>query len=91
MAKGYWVALVDVSDSDGYKAYIAENAKPLRKFGGCFLARGGKSESRKARPGRGWWWSNSRLMPLPWNATAPRNTRRRWLCGKGNRSWTSPS
>ena len=40
MAKGYWVALVDVSDPDGYKAYIAENAKPLRKFGGCFLARG---------------------------------------------------
>ena len=45
MAKGYWVAVVDVSDPDGYKAYIAENAKPLRKFGGCFLARGGKSET----------------------------------------------
>ena len=45
MAKGYWVALVDVSDPDGYKAYIAENAKPLRKFGGRFLARGGKSET----------------------------------------------
>jgi uncharacterized protein (DUF1330 family) len=45
MAKGYWVALVDVSDPDGYKAYITENAKPLRKFGGCFLARGGKSET----------------------------------------------
>jgi uncharacterized protein (DUF1330 family) len=45
MAKGYWVALVDVSDPDGYKAYIAENAKPLRKFGGRFLTRGGKSET----------------------------------------------
>lgn len=36
MAKGYWVALVDVSDPDGYKAYIAENAKPLRKFAAAF-------------------------------------------------------
>jgi len=45
MAKGYWVAFVDVSDPDGYKAYIAENAKAFRKFGGCFLARGGKSET----------------------------------------------
>ncbi len=46
MAKGYLgVVLVNVSDPDGYKAYIAENAKPLRKFGGRFLARGGKSET----------------------------------------------
>jgi uncharacterized protein (DUF1330 family) len=44
MTKGYWVALVDVSDPDGYKAYMAENATALRKFGGRFLARGGKSE-----------------------------------------------
>ena len=55
MAKGYWVALVDVSDPDGYKAYIAENANPLRKFGGRFLTRGGNLRRRKARPGRGWW------------------------------------
>jgi uncharacterized protein (DUF1330 family) len=41
MAKGYWVALVDVSDPDGY---MVENATALRKFGGRFLARGGKSE-----------------------------------------------
>jgi uncharacterized protein (DUF1330 family) len=45
MAKGYWVALADVSDPDGYKAYIAENATAFRKFGGRFLARGGKSET----------------------------------------------
>ena len=45
MTKGYWVALVDVSDPDGYKAYMAENPTALRKFGGCFLARGGKSET----------------------------------------------
>jgi uncharacterized protein (DUF1330 family) len=44
MAKGYWIALVDVSDPEAYKAYIAENATAFRKFGGHFLARGGKSE-----------------------------------------------
>ncbi|WP_407660255.1 DUF1330 domain-containing protein [Mesorhizobium tianshanense] len=27
MTKGYWVAFADVSDPEGYKAYVAENAK----------------------------------------------------------------
>src|SRR6266545_688730 len=45
MAKGYWVAFADVSDPEGYKAYVAENAKAFRKYGGRFLTRGGKSEA----------------------------------------------
>jgi len=44
MAKGYWVANVDVSDPDGYKKYVTANAVPFRKFGAKFLTRGGKSE-----------------------------------------------
>jgi uncharacterized protein (DUF1330 family) len=44
MTKGYWVALADVTDPEGYKAYIVENAKALHKFGARFLTRGGKSE-----------------------------------------------
>jgi uncharacterized protein (DUF1330 family) len=44
MAKGYWVVSVDVSDPEGYKLYIAENAKAFRKYGARFLARGGKAE-----------------------------------------------
>src|SRR6476659_9830438 len=44
MVKGYWVALADVTDPEGYKAYIAENAKAFRKYGGRFLTRGGASE-----------------------------------------------
>ena len=45
MAKGYWVASVDVSDPEGYKLYIAENAKAFRKYGARFLAPDGKSEA----------------------------------------------
>jgi uncharacterized protein (DUF1330 family) len=53
MAKGYWVAQVDVSDMEQYKQYIAANAKPFREYGARFLARGGQSEnpegSRRSR------------------------------------------
>jgi uncharacterized protein (DUF1330 family) len=44
MAKGYWVANVDITDPEGYKAYVAANAEPLRKYGAKFLVRGGQSE-----------------------------------------------
>ena len=42
MAKGYWIARVDVHDPEGYKAYIAANAPALRKYGGRFIVRGGR-------------------------------------------------
>jgi len=45
MAKGYWVANIDVTDMDGYKQYVAANAVPFKKFGAKFLTRGGKSEA----------------------------------------------
>jgi uncharacterized protein (DUF1330 family) len=45
MTKGYWVARVDVSDPEGYKAYIAANAEAFRKYGAKFLARAGRFES----------------------------------------------
>lgn len=44
MPKGYWVASIDVTDVDGYKAYVAANAEAFRKFGAKFLIRGGQSE-----------------------------------------------
>ena len=42
IAKGYWIARVDVRDAEGYKAYLAANAAALKKYGGRFLVRGGK-------------------------------------------------
>ena len=42
MAKGYWIARVDVHNDDGYKAYAAANGAIFKKFGGRFVVRGGK-------------------------------------------------
>jgi len=44
MAKGYWIAAVDVHDAEGYKPYAAANPGIFRKFGGRFVVRAGKSE-----------------------------------------------
>jgi uncharacterized protein (DUF1330 family) len=45
MPKGYWIARVDVSDHERYKAYVAANAAPLAQFGARFLVRGGRFEN----------------------------------------------
>ncbi|WP_170475819.1 DUF1330 domain-containing protein [Ruegeria arenilitoris] len=42
MAKGYWVAHVDVDDMESYKKYIAANAAPFAEYGAKFLVRGGE-------------------------------------------------
>jgi uncharacterized protein (DUF1330 family) len=42
MAKGYWIARVDVSNEDGFKPYAAANAAIFKKFGGRYVVRGGK-------------------------------------------------
>lgn len=44
MAKGYWIANVDVRNADGYKEYVAALPDILRKFGGRYVTRGGKTE-----------------------------------------------
>jgi uncharacterized protein (DUF1330 family) len=45
MAKGYWIAGLDVTDPEGYKEYVAANAEAFRKYGGKFIVRGGRFEA----------------------------------------------
>jgi uncharacterized protein (DUF1330 family) len=45
MAKGYWIAHVDVADMEKYKEYSAEIDVSLRKYGGRFIVRGGRAEN----------------------------------------------
>ena len=45
MAKGYWIARVDVDDAEAYKAYVAANAAPIARFGGRFIVRAGRFEN----------------------------------------------
>ncbi len=41
MAKGYWIAHVDVTDPENYKKYLAANGVAFAKYGGRFLVRAG--------------------------------------------------
>jgi uncharacterized protein (DUF1330 family) len=50
MAKGYWIARVDVHNEDGYKPYTVGNAAIFAKFGGRFIVRGGRFEAPEGTP-----------------------------------------
>ena len=45
MAKGYWLAQVDVTDPEGYKEYVAANQIAFRKFGARYVVRAGRHEA----------------------------------------------
>jgi uncharacterized protein (DUF1330 family) len=45
MAKGFWIARVDVHDAESYKDYVASNGIAFAKYGGRFLVRGGAHEA----------------------------------------------
>lgn len=47
MAKGYWVARVDVDDMETYRKYIAANAAPFAEYGARFIVRAGQFECRE--------------------------------------------
>ena len=57
MAKGYWVANVEVNDLEEYKKYIAGNAGPFAKYGAKFLVRAGQHEVREGQ-------MNSRIVVI---------------------------
>ncbi len=44
MPKGYWIVRADVADHEKYKAYVAANVEPLRKYGARILVRAGNFE-----------------------------------------------
>ena len=41
MAKGYWIANVDVRDPEAYRAYISAAKQAFARYGGQFLVRAG--------------------------------------------------
>ncbi len=49
MAKGYWIAHVEVASDEGYRPYVLNNAAIFKKFGGRFLVRAGKYECPEGR------------------------------------------
>lgn len=49
MAKGYWIARVDIRDPEAYKAYFAANAEPFAKYGARFVVRGGRFQAVEGR------------------------------------------
>ena len=45
MAKAYWIVRVDVTDPEGYQAYVKANGAVFREYGARFLVRGAASEA----------------------------------------------
>lgn len=45
MSKGYWIVRVDITDKEQYKAYMAANVGPFKKYGARFLVRAGRFEN----------------------------------------------
>jgi len=52
MAKGYWIAHVEVTDPDQYVHYVEGAKAAFVKYGASFLARGGRSEEVEGALGR---------------------------------------
>lgn len=48
--KGYWIAQVDVTDPEQYKEYTTRGPIAFAKYGGRFLARGGRSQAMENGP-----------------------------------------
>ena len=49
MAKGYWIARVDVTNAEGYQGYVANNAAAFKKYGARFIVRGGTFEAPEGK------------------------------------------
>ena len=45
MAKGYWLAQVEVTDPEGYKGYVEANQTAFGKYGARYVIRAGRYEA----------------------------------------------
>lgn len=46
MAKGYWLARLNIKDRNTFAEYRKRNAAPIAKFAGKFIVKGGKAEAK---------------------------------------------
>jgi uncharacterized protein (DUF1330 family) len=49
MPKGYWIPHIDVTDAEGYKAYMAATPPAHEKYRGVALVRGGQCKVVEGR------------------------------------------
>ncbi len=75
MAKGYWIARVDIRVQERYHEYVSAAKVAFDKYGAKFLARGGGQRLRKARPAPATSSSNSTASRQPRPAITRRNIR----------------
>ena len=50
MAKGYWIAHVDVDDLEAHKAYFAASERPFDSYGARFRLRSGRGARKEGAP-----------------------------------------
>ncbi|MEM1307140.1 MAG: DUF1330 domain-containing protein, partial [Pseudomonadota bacterium] len=46
MAKGYWIAMITITDPEKYREYTSRNGAVFDAFGATFVVRGGTNEAR---------------------------------------------
>jgi len=47
MAKGYWIAALDIEDGESFARYGPLSTRAVEAYGGRFLVRGGRSEQKE--------------------------------------------
>ena len=50
MKKGFWIAMVSITDPEAFKAYVGAYDEAFRKFGGKFLAASGDAQYPEGFP-----------------------------------------
>jgi len=61
---GYVIAIVDVTNAEGYQAYSEQVPATIAKYGGRYLVRGGKTEVREGE------WPATRTVILEFPSLA---------------------